>query len=149
MVADLTRPEWERMVRRLLFAAGLHSFALGAAMLAAPVLVLRTFRFPMPDQLFFPSQSGIFLVVLGLCYLHAVVEPTFVWTILVSKSLAVVFLLTHLLFFSAPAIIWAAAAIDGAFFVGAYYLLARAGRLSGVFRVRWPDTSRWDALPRP
>jgi hypothetical protein len=70
--------------------------------------------FPPPVPLFFASQSGIFLLILGICYLLALVEPGFVKVILISKAFAVVFLVVHVGFFSAPPIIGAAAAGDAA-----------------------------------
>lgn len=83
-------------------------------MLAAPARMLSAFGFPPDVPHFFPSQSGIFLVILGISYLLALAEPSFVLTILVSKALAVVFLLIHAALLSAPPIIYAAAAGDGA-----------------------------------
>lgn len=125
MDGDLTRHGEERLLRWLILIVGVHSCVLGAAMLLAPGYVLSMLGYAPAGPLFFPSQSGIFLVILGVCYLRALVEPSFVWTIVVSKGLAIAFLLTHLVFLSAPPIIWAAAAIDGAFFVATVILVRR------------------------
>lgn len=96
-------------------------------MLAAPALMARLFGFGDSVPVFFPSQSGIFLTVLGLCYLTALVEPSFVWTILVSKALAVVFLVVHVAFLSAPRIILGAAAGDAGMLLMMMAAMARAG----------------------
>ena len=74
---------------------------------------------------FFPSQSGLFLVILGACYLRALAEPGFVVTILLSKACAVGFLLVHVVFLGAPPIMWAAAAGDAGMLVAVGYLLRR------------------------
>jgi hypothetical protein len=124
---DLTRWKGDRPLQTLILLVGIHSSVLGAAILCAPRLVLGTFGFPTAGSMFFPSQSGIFLLIMGLCYLRSLVEPAFVWAILLSKSLAVVFLLVHLLWSSVPPIIWVAAAGDAGMLVAVGVLLRRHG----------------------
>lgn len=92
--------------------------------------MLQVFGFPESPSLFFPSQSGIFLVILGMCYLLALREAAFVKVILFSKALAVVFLFVHGLFFSAPPAIWAAGAGDGAMLIALSAALWRRRRLT-------------------
>jgi hypothetical protein len=93
---------------------GLHSVALGVVLLILPRFALGLLGFSDAIPIFFPSQSGIFLIILGACYLRALVDPTFVRIILFSKACAVGFLVAHAAFFGAPPIIWAAAGGDGA-----------------------------------
>ena len=73
----------------------LHSFALGAAMLFAPTWTLRTFGWPYDGPTFFPSQSGILLLLLGLSYVGGIYHLPFVVFLIVSKACAVAFLVTQ------------------------------------------------------
>lgn len=103
-----------RLLPGLIVVVGLHSGLLGVLMLAAPETMLRLSGFPEPSSLFFAAQAGVFLLILGICYLLALRTPAFLVTILLSKACAVPFLLVQLVFFSAPPIVWAALVIDGA-----------------------------------
>lgn len=110
---------------------GIHSCILGLFMLLTPRLVLRVFGFP-EQSLFFPSQSGIFLLILGICYLWALVRPAFVDVILFSKALAVAFLVIHVGLLGAPPILWAAAGGDAGMLVAvAIIVRPHAKHLSG------------------
>jgi hypothetical protein len=102
------------MVRILITLIGLHSVGLGGLMLVQPRWVIGLMGFTGEIPVFFPSQSGIFLVILGLSYLLALAEPAFIKIILLSKIGAVIFLVVHAALLGAPPIIWAAAAGDGA-----------------------------------
>ena len=109
-------------MRVLATLIGAHSCALGILMLFAPGFMLRITGFTQPVPPFFPSQSGIFLVILGTCYLLTLVWSSFEIIILFSKVLAVMFLTIHVIFFAAPSIIWVADIGDAlmlAAFVGA------------------------------
>ncbi|OGS01380.1 MAG: hypothetical protein A3G41_06110 [Elusimicrobia bacterium RIFCSPLOWO2_12_FULL_59_9] len=118
-------PAGSRLVRWLILLIGLHSCALGVFVLAAPRLMLGWLGFEQPADVFFPSQGGVFLLILGLCYLLALSEPALVKIILISKSMAVVFLVIHAAFLSAPAVIWAAAAGDGGMLIALSAALLR------------------------
>jgi hypothetical protein len=100
------------LLRVVIVLIGAHSLVLGLAVLTAPRDFTRLVGLPEAASTFFPSQSGAFLVALGLCYLLALRDRALVWTILVSKSIAVVFLLVHFLFLGAPPSVLAAAALD-------------------------------------
>lgn len=108
------RPDASLRTRLILTAVALHSLGLGALMLLVPTAMLRTSGFPAPDSAFYPSQSGIFLVILGVCYALALFERPLLKVIVVSKALAVLFLGVHAACLGAPGIIWAAAAGDAA-----------------------------------
>lgn len=131
MDADLNRWKKDKLLQLLILLVGIHSCILGLAMLFATRLMIETLGFAGPLPLFFPSQSGIFMLILGLFYLRALAEPAFVWTILVSKALAVAFLLVHVLFLAAPPIIWAAGAGDAAMLIAVAFLVRR-NRQRGV-----------------
>lgn len=126
---DLIRWKSDTLLWWLILLVGIHSCVLGLVMLFAPRFILATFGFPATVPIFFPTQSGIFLLILGLCYLRALVVPSFVWTIVVSKALAVLFLLVHVAFLGAPPIIWAAGAGDAAMLVAVAVLLRRHRRM--------------------
>ena len=114
MADRLTCEKHDLWVRGLIAVIGIHSSLLGIIMLSAPQFMLRTFGFSETVPIFFPSQSGVFLLILGVCYLLALREPAYVKVILISKAFAVVFLFVHATFLSAPPIIWAMFAGDGA-----------------------------------
>jgi hypothetical protein len=99
-------------VRTLAALIGAHSCLLGLAMLLAPRTMLGLLGFGEAGPPFFLSQSGIFLLILGICYLMAVTDPSMLKVILVSKAFAVLFLFVHAAFLGAPRIIWAAGAGD-------------------------------------
>lgn len=98
----------DRLLQAAILLVGLHSCALGVAMLTIPRLLLVILGFPEHASIFFPSQSGIFLVICGVFYLAALREPAYAWTIVVSKALAVLFLAGHLVFGGAPPLLWLA-----------------------------------------
>jgi len=79
-----------------------HSIILGGALLIAPGRVLALTRWPLPADMFFASQSGVFLVILGFAYLAALWHEVFVWLIVGSKLAAVLFLFGHGILGGAP-----------------------------------------------
>lgn len=110
----LTWGKGDALMRGLILLIGIHSCALGLLMLFAPRFMLQLFGFPEPVPTFFPSQSGVFLLILGVCYLLALTDPALVKVILISKLFAVVFLFVHSVFLVAPPSVWAAAVGDAA-----------------------------------
>lgn len=114
------------MVRLLIGLIGLHSLALGLVLLFWPGFVLGLLGFADSVPAFFPSQSGIFLVILGACYLRALIEPPWIKIILFSKACAVAFLLVHAAFLDAPRLIWAAAAGDATMLIALRLALRRS-----------------------
>ncbi|MDP6636229.1 MAG: hypothetical protein QGG42_15120 [Phycisphaerae bacterium] len=84
--------------RRIVVAlVALHSFALGTAMLFWPTWTLRTFGWPYDGPTFFPSQSGVLLLLLGISYVGGIYHLPFVFFLVVSKACAVAFLVTQYL----------------------------------------------------
>ena len=134
---DLIRWRADRPLHWLILLVGTHSCLLGVLMLGAPRTVLGILGFPASVPLFFPSQSGIFLLVLGLCYLRATTRPSYVFVILLSKALAVPFLVVHAVFFAAPPIIWAAAAGDALMLAAVGLLLYRHHRQRNLPPTWW------------
>ncbi|NCO37421.1 MAG: hypothetical protein COZ06_27455 [Armatimonadetes bacterium CG_4_10_14_3_um_filter_66_18] len=117
------------LLRGLILLIGVHSCLLGVGMLFVPRVMLRTFGFGEQTSLFFPSQSGVFLLIIGVLHLRALVKPSFVEVIVVSKALAVLFLAVHAVFLGVPPIIWAAGAGDAAMPAAVIIALRRHQRL--------------------
>ena len=69
-----------------------HSLILGTALLFAPGKMLAFVQWPVVGDLFFVSQAGIFLIILGFAYLAALWHKVLVWLIVGSKLGAVLFL---------------------------------------------------------
>ena len=85
-----------RTFRRIVVAlVALHSIALGSAMLFCPTWTLGTFGWPYDGPTFFPSQSGILLLLLGISYVGGLYHLPFVLFLVVSKACAVAFLVTQ------------------------------------------------------
>lgn len=131
MVNGLACEKSHPLIRGLIALIGVHSCVLGILMLFVPRFMLRVFGFPRPVSIFFPSQGGIFLLILGICYLFALAELAFIKVIFISKAFAVIFLIVHVVFLSAPPVIWVMAAGDGAMFVALGATLYRYHRPVG------------------
>ena len=102
------------LLRKLLVAGvSLHSIALGAAMLTVPQQILRLFGWQSAGPMFFPEQSGIFLVILGMAYAAGLWQRSFAWFLVISKAIAVVFLVAEYIRGAAPTMALHAAALDG------------------------------------
>lgn len=134
MDGDLRLWKEDRLLRLLIALVGVHSLVLGTAMLVATRFLLATFGFPAEGSIFFATQSGVYLVILGVLYLGALSVPPFVWSIVLSKTLAVIFLLVHAAFAGAPPIIWLAAAGDAGMLAAVVVLLLRHRRLAAASR---------------
>lgn len=76
----------------LISLIALHSALLGVGMLIWPDWTLRFFGWEHDGSMFFPAQSGIFLLLFAAAYLSGIWHEKLVWLIVVSKSTAVVFL---------------------------------------------------------
>ncbi|MFQ6133070.1 MAG: hypothetical protein ACE5R4_13600 [Armatimonadota bacterium] len=111
----ITADSAARLKRACIVLIGAHSLALGFAMLFWPRHTLELFRWPPVDNLFFPSQSGIFLMILGAAYLAALWHDDLVWLILASKTAAVLFLFGHVVLAGAPVQVMLAGIGDAGF----------------------------------
>ena len=102
-----------RTFRRIVVAiVALHSFVLGTAMLFCPTWTLRTCGWPYDGPTFFPSQSGILLLLLGISYVGAIYHLPFLVFLIVSKTCAVAFLLTQYFTNEEQGLILEAAVLD-------------------------------------
>lgn len=128
MAAPLIWRKGNRLLGGLVLLIGVHSCILGILMLLAPRFMLGLLGFSPDTPIFFPSQSGIFLLILGICYLLALADASLLKVILISKAFAVVFLVAHAVC-SAPPTIWAAALGDAAMLAATGAALARQRQL--------------------
>jgi len=101
-----------------------HSTLLGVCLLSFPTWTLKVVGWEYTGEVFWPSQAGLFLVILGTAYAAAVRWRPLVWLLIGSKACAVVFLLAHALWLDAPRLVWLLAAGDGLMGLAAAVLLA-------------------------
>jgi hypothetical protein len=84
-------------------------------MLFQPARTLQLFGWDGQGTMFFPAQSGVFLILFAGAYLAAIWYRGFVWFIVVAKTTAVVFLVSEhfLLGPAVPGTVLVAAVFDG------------------------------------
>jgi hypothetical protein len=107
-----------RVYRWMTSAVALHSLLLGTSLLVAPVRVLGLAGWAYEGSRFFPAQSGLFLLILGVIYVVAVERPALAWVIVLSKALAVLFLVGEAVAGNCPPVVYAAAGGDAAMGLG-------------------------------
>ena len=114
----------------VLALVALHSVVLGVAMLVWPLQILSAFGWEFTETRFYPAQSGLFLIILGIVYAMAIRQRAYVAIVVLSKAIAVTFLVSEAWRGSCPPIVYLTAAIDG--FMGALVAIAwwqeRAGQ---------------------
>ena len=93
----------------------LHSLFLGSAMLFWPLTTMKFFGWEYKGPLFYPAQTGIFLTILAGAYLAGLWYRPFAWFLVITKAIAVVFLLTeyYIVEVDPPRTILIAAFLDG------------------------------------
>lgn len=82
-----------------------HSIGLGLLMLFLPGTMLRLTGWTADNTLFFPAQSGIFLLILGGACLAGAWHRPFAWFLVASKAAATVLLSVVLLVMDVPTIL--------------------------------------------
>src|SRR6185437_9004635 len=80
----------DRAIAVLICLIGLESCGLGIVLLIVPRWFLRVTGFPTLGSDFFPSQSGVFLLILEICYLFALSDQAMIKVIVISKLAAVI-----------------------------------------------------------
>ena len=104
----------QTLLNLVILGIACHSVALGVAMLSLPMWTLKVVGWTYSGEIFWPSQSGLFLIILGIAYGTAVSFRPLVWLIVGSKGSALVFLLAHALWLDAPPLVYLLGACDGA-----------------------------------
>ena len=101
----------------ILALVGAHSILLGLTIYFFTEFFYRVFFAVTIENFFFVRQSGIFLFLIGLFYLYPLISLkdnyNLILLTVVSKAVAVLFLITNAKLTSAPAMIYLAAFFDG------------------------------------
>ena len=97
----------------VLAGVAFHSLALGVLMLAYPLAVLSRAGWSYDGSRFFPAQSGLFLLILGVVYAASIRHRPLAWVIVMSKAFAVVFLVAETRAGNCPPMVYLTAAADG------------------------------------
>lgn len=95
-----------RVLRVVVGLVSLHSISLGVVNWLFTANWIKVMRMSVPDIVFWPRQSGAFLISMGLAYGLGAIAPRHLRTsslvIIFSKSVAVVFLFPEYFFRDAP-----------------------------------------------
>jgi len=102
-----------KLLNLVILAVAAHSVTLGVCLLSFPNWTLRLVGWGYTGPVFWPSQSGLFLIILGVAYGAAVRFPPLVWLLVGSKASAFVFLMAHALWLDAPRLSVLLAVEDG------------------------------------
>ena len=101
----------------ILFLVGMHSILLGLIIYFFTELFYQLFFATSVENLFFVRQSGTFLFLAGLFYLYPLLNLrnlyNLVLLVIVSKVVAVIFLVSNAGYTAAPLMIYLAAFFDG------------------------------------
>jgi hypothetical protein len=107
----------EKIAPLIVLFVGVHSIMLGIFVYFFTELFYRMFFGVQAENLFFVRQSGVFLFLAGLFYLYPLVDLkkyySVILLVIVSKIIAVYFLISNAQFTPAPAMIYLAAFFDG------------------------------------
>ena len=82
-------------------------------MLFLPTRTLEAVGWEYEGDVFFPSQAGLFLLILGSAYVAGLWHDGFVWLLVASKVAAVLFLVLEYRLGHAPTVAFLAALLDG------------------------------------
>jgi len=102
-----------RLLRALVLAVAAHSVIIGVALLSFPVWALKVAGWDYTGEVFWPSQAGLFLIILGVAYGAAVRFPPLVWLLIGSKACAFVFLMAHTILLGGARALPSMGAADG------------------------------------
>lgn len=104
---------WDIVLKLLVIAVAAHSIVAGLLLLFFPLWTLRLTGWNYTGPVFWPSQAGLFLTLLGAVYASAIRWRAAVWFVIISKASAVVFLLLSVLCLGAPGVVVTMALGDG------------------------------------
>jgi hypothetical protein len=95
---------WRLVLNLLILAIAAHSIVLGVLLLCVPVWTLNLVGWEYGGEMFWPSQAGLFLIILGIAYAAAVRVRAFAWLAVGSKASAFAFLVVSPAVLGAPTI---------------------------------------------
>lgn len=113
---------WLVSLKVCVLLVSIHSMILGLGIYFLTFTFYRFFFHVLPENSFFVRQSGVFLFIAGLFYFYALTDikarHTLVLLIIVSKIIAVLFLITNAELSVFPQSIYLAALGDGIMAIG-------------------------------
>jgi hypothetical protein len=105
---------WRQLaLHAVVLAVAAHSIGLGLSLLFFPAWALRLVGWHYTGPVFWPSQAGLFLVILGVAYACALRLRPLVWLIIGSKAGAVLFLGASIAWLQAPRLVALLGSADG------------------------------------
>jgi hypothetical protein len=113
MQDPLRKHFWKTVLDLVLLAVAGHSIAVGISLLFAPLWALHLVRWEYAGQVFWPSQAGLFMLILGAAYAWAIRLRPLVWLVIGSKASACMFLLASAVWLEAPRVVLLLACGDG------------------------------------
>lgn len=126
----------------LMLGIAAHSIVAGMLLLLWPLWILRLVGWDYAGQVFWPSQAGLFLALLGGVYAAALRFRPLIWFIVVSKASAVVFLSLSVVFLGAPKVVIAMALGDGLMGLSIAIVFWMQTRLDNIGLKRIPSKNR-------
>jgi hypothetical protein len=120
-----------RALDLVILAVATHSVAVGLCLLCFPMWTLKIVGWAYNGEVFWPSQAGLFLMILGSGYAAAIRYRPLVWLLIGSKLSAIVFLLAHVVFLDAPRLVILLGAGDGMMGLGVAALYCYVSRTGG------------------
>ena len=126
-----------------------HSFVLGAALLTRPEWTLSLANWDYEGNLFFPAQSGVFLVLFSGVYLEALRRRSFAWLLVATKAVAFFFLITTCWIGIAPPMSLVAASFDGLMGLAVFLIVVYNTRQEHRHLAESPEPSENQAQPDP
>lgn len=109
----MTKQLWNIGLNLVILGVAVHSIVAGLLLLFFPMWTLKLVGWGYFGETFWPSQAGLFLMLLGSVYATAIRLRQFVWFLVGSKACALVFLLLSVALLQGPKVVLVLAAIDG------------------------------------
>jgi hypothetical protein len=117
-----------KLERWLIILIGIHSFAVGLALLAAPLWVAGFFGWGEVTPLFFARQAGIFHIVLAVGYVFEYFRYGSIYLLILAKTVAFVFLLSVTVVSGSPWVVPFSGVTDGLMGLVVYFVRRRVVR---------------------
>ena len=117
-----------KLLKGTLYIVAGHSFFVGLMLIVQPRVLMTLSGFVNGYERFFPTQAGVFHIVMAVCYYNAGMDPEknrpLISFSITAKAIATVFLLSYYLIADAKPVILVSAIGDGLMGL-LIYMLAR------------------------
>ena len=100
-----SKQSWEILLKLVIIGVAGHSIVAGLLLLHFPIWTLGMVGWKYSGQIFWPSQAGLFLTLLGVVYACSVRWRPGVWFVIISKASAVIFLFLSVILLDAPRVV--------------------------------------------